>query len=63
MNVSVRLYGWLLIAYPREFRRVFGDQMVQVFPRLLSRRSTQRLSAELLVENARRPCMHGGKRT
>ena len=31
MNVSVRLYGWLLLAYPQEFRRAFGDQMLQVF--------------------------------
>jgi hypothetical protein len=31
MNVSVRFYGWLLLAYPREFRHAFGDQMVQVF--------------------------------
>ena len=31
MNVSIRLYGWLLLAYPREFRQAFGDQMVQVF--------------------------------
>ena len=31
MNFSVRLYGWLLVAYPLEFRRVFGEQMVQVF--------------------------------
>lgn len=31
MNVSVRLYGWLLLAYPLEFRRAFGDQMIQVF--------------------------------
>lgn len=31
MNVSVRLYGWLLLAYPQEFRRVFGDQMLQAF--------------------------------
>ena len=31
MNFSVRLYGKLLVAYPLEFRRVFGEQMVQVF--------------------------------
>ena len=31
MNVSIRLYSWLLLAYPLEFRRAFGDQMVQVF--------------------------------
>ena len=31
MNLSIRLYGWLLFAYPPEFRRVFGDQMLQVF--------------------------------
>ena len=31
MNVSVRLYGWLLFAYPQEFRRTFGEQMLQVF--------------------------------
>lgn len=31
MNVSLRLYGWLLLAYPPEFRRTFGDQMLQVF--------------------------------
>ena len=31
MNVSVRIYGWLLLVYPVEFRRTFGDQMLQVF--------------------------------
>jgi hypothetical protein len=31
MNISVRVYGWLLLAYPAEFRQAFGDQMVQVF--------------------------------
>lgn len=31
MKVSVRLYGWLLLAYPQEFRRAFGNEMVQVF--------------------------------
>ena len=31
MTISSRLYGWLLIAYPSEFRREFGDQMLQVF--------------------------------
>jgi len=30
-NISYRLYGLLLFAYPREFRREFGDQMLQVF--------------------------------
>src|SRR5262245_38620081 len=31
MNVSIRLYGWLLFAYPAEFRREFAGQMIQVF--------------------------------
>ena len=31
MNVSIQLYGWLLLAYPQEFRRAFRDQMLQVF--------------------------------
>ncbi len=31
MNISCRLYGFLLFAYPAEFRREFGNQMLQVF--------------------------------
>ena len=31
MNISYRLYGLLLFAYPAEFRREFADQMLQVF--------------------------------
>ena len=31
MNFSVRLYGWLLVAYPLDFRREFGNEMRQVF--------------------------------
>ena len=31
MNISTRFYGWLLFAYPAEFRREFGRQMLQVF--------------------------------
>lgn len=31
MNFSVRLYGWLLVAYPLDFRREFGNEMLQVF--------------------------------
>lgn len=31
MNISCRLYGLLLLAYPQEFRREFGFQMLQVF--------------------------------
>ena len=31
MNIAIRLYGWLLLAYPPEFRRAFGDEMLQVF--------------------------------
>ncbi|HET7112795.1 MAG TPA: hypothetical protein VFI57_04090 [Pyrinomonadaceae bacterium] len=30
-NISSRVYGWLLLAYPPEFRREFGDEMLQVF--------------------------------
>lgn len=30
-NFSTRLYGWLLFAYPPQFRRKFGDQMQQTF--------------------------------
>lgn len=31
LNISMRVYGWLLLAYPVEFRRTFGDQMLQLF--------------------------------
>ena len=31
MNISCKLYGFLLLAYPPEFRNEFGGQMVQVF--------------------------------
>ena len=31
MNISCKLYGLLLLAYPPEFRRRFGTEMVQVF--------------------------------
>ena len=31
MNISYRLYGLLLFAYPAEFRREFGSEMRQVF--------------------------------
>jgi hypothetical protein len=31
MNISYRLYGLLLFAYPAEFRREFGNEMRQVF--------------------------------
>ena len=31
MNISHRLYGLLLFAYPAEFRREFGNEMLQVF--------------------------------
>jgi len=31
MNISARFYGLLLFAYPAEFRRQFGLQMLQVF--------------------------------
>ena len=31
MNISCRFYGFLLLAYPAEFRRRFGTQMLQVF--------------------------------
>ena len=31
MKISYRIYGWLLLAYPPEFRRRFGDEMLQVF--------------------------------
>ena len=31
MNISCRLYGLLLFAYPAEFRREFGNQLLQVF--------------------------------
>ena len=30
-NISTRLYGWLLLAYPSHFRRQFGGQMRQTF--------------------------------
>ena len=31
MNISCKLYGLLLLAYPPEFRRRFGNEMLQVF--------------------------------
>ncbi len=31
MNISCKLYGFLLLAYPPEFRRRFTSEMVQVF--------------------------------
>ena len=31
MNLSTRVYALLLLAYPPEFRREFGGQMLQVF--------------------------------
>ena len=31
LNISTRLYGWLLLAYPSHFRRQFGGQMRQTF--------------------------------
>jgi hypothetical protein len=31
MNISARLYEFLLFAYPPEFRRRFGNEMLQVF--------------------------------
>ncbi len=31
INISIRLYGVLLFAYPPEFRQEFRDQMLQVF--------------------------------
>jgi hypothetical protein len=31
MNISCKLFGLLLLAYPPEFRRRFGDEMLQVF--------------------------------
>lgn len=31
MNISYRLYGLLLFAYPADFRRAFGNEMRQVF--------------------------------
>jgi len=30
-NISYRLYGLMLFAYPEDFRREFGSQMLQVF--------------------------------
>src|SRR6185436_2722505 len=31
MNISCKLYGLLLLAYPPEFRGEYGGQMLQVF--------------------------------
>ena len=31
LNISTRLYGWLLFAYPPHFRRQFGGEMRQTF--------------------------------
>ncbi len=31
MKIAFRIYGLLLLAYPPEFRRRFGGEMLQVF--------------------------------
>ena len=31
MNISAKVYGFMLLAYPPDFRRQFGEQMCQVF--------------------------------
>lgn len=31
LSVSVRLYSWLILAYPAPFRREYGEPMIQVF--------------------------------
>ena len=31
MNISCKFYGFLLLAYPPEFRQKFGSEMLQVF--------------------------------
>jgi len=31
MNISAKVYGFMLLAYPADFRRQFGEQMCQVF--------------------------------
>ena len=31
LNISAKLYGWLLFAYPPDFRNEFGGEMRQVF--------------------------------
>lgn len=31
VRLSARIYRWLLVAYPRTFRREYGAHMVQVF--------------------------------
>jgi hypothetical protein len=41
-NISYRLYGLLLFAYPPEFRRKFGDEMLQVFRDCYRAQATRR---------------------
>lgn len=31
LSISERVYGALLVAYPKEFRNEYGPQMAQVF--------------------------------
>jgi hypothetical protein len=44
MNISCKLYGLLLFAYPVAFRRQFGNEMLQVFRDSYRLRETRRRS-------------------
>ncbi len=50
--MSQRLYRLLLLAYPRTFRRRFGDEMAQAFADLASRTSRRRLWPHTLADLA-----------
>ena len=46
--VATRLYRWLLCAYPPEFRRTFGSEMIQVFVAMSRRAASLRGASGLL---------------
>ena len=50
--MSRRLYRLFLLAYPRTFRRRFGDEMAQAFADLASRTSRLRLWSHTLADVA-----------
>ncbi|MEA2826463.1 MAG: hypothetical protein QOG43_902 [Actinomycetota bacterium] len=50
--MNLRLYRLLLLAYPRSFRRRFGDDMAQIFADLESHTSRLRLWPRTIVDMA-----------
>ena len=42
MNIACKLYGLLLLAYPPDFRRKFGNEMLQVFRECYRREVSRR---------------------